>query len=172
MAKEKKAGSAAAKAPAGEGAGSAGTVEFVPREVVLVDDKVVDDVVVRKIERTIVRELVDGEVQETVVSEIYVHGLYTVNCPRDSDPKGMKRVTVSILGTHPDGSPFQYHASIQRGVNVPNLPYCAVESLQTAIETRYSAEEKNDRSGFEMKKESSPAYPVSVIEGPYWTRKK
>ncbi len=152
------------------------SVHFVPREVVLVDDMTVDGMVVRKIERTIVRKLVkddkNGEsLVETIESEKYVHGLYTVNCPRDSDPKGLKRVPISIDGTHPDGTSFQYVASIQRGINVPNVPYCALAVLANAIETRYWTEEKADRSGHEMKKESGPSYPFSIIEGPYWTRK-
>jgi hypothetical protein len=112
-----------------------------------------------------------GQVVRKVENGKYVHALFTVNCPRDSDPKGLKRVPVNIDGTHPDGTSFQYIASIQRGINVPNVPYCALAVLANAIETRYWVEEKPDRSGQELKKESGPSYPFSVIEGPYWTRK-
>jgi len=112
-----------------------------------------------------------GQVVRKVENGKYVHALFTVNCPRDSDPKGMKRVPVSIDGTNPDGSPFSYRASIQRGLNVANVPHCALAVLASAIETRYWTEERTDRSGHELKKESGPSYPFSVVDGPYWTRK-
>lgn len=112
-----------------------------------------------------------GQVVRKEVNGRFEHALFTVNCPRDSDPKGLKRVPISIDGTHPDGSSFQYIATIQRGVNVPNVPYCALAVLANAIETRYWTEERADRSGHELKKESGPSYPFAVIEGPYWKRK-
>ena len=93
---------------------------------------------------------------------------HTINIPRGQ--KDPRYLPIQVLGSLPDGRPVNFRWLIQRGVDVNNVPNCALGVLKNAVETNYTFVMKDQNKladgeqAHDVVSEKNQSYPFMVKE--------